>query len=166
MNLKDFHTKVDRVMQEETDSYHRFLDAAQNHEINKSNGNLIIYVEDDPDQVSMFKTVLACYSTPRVLTAFTAEDGRHLIERKRGRIKCVVMDVDLADDTFIGLRNGMSLLKWIRATYPDLPLVVFTAHVELVDELKIEFPSIEVIVKASDMENVVRVIEKQMQGVA
>ena len=167
MTFKDFANKVDLVLAKETELYNRFMAAAESHAIIKQHGELVIYIEDDPDQVSMFKTVLANYSTLKVLPAFNAEDGKQLVQRKSGRIKCVVMDLSLDSDDGIGLQSGIALLTWIRRDYPKLPVIVFTSHVELIDQVQRDYPGVEVIAKASSMENVVNVIQhKMLKGVA
>ena len=165
MNIRDLGFKVKQVMDSETASYDKFMAAAEGHPIKMRSGDIVLYIEDDPDTVSMFKTMLACYSTLRLLTAFTVAAGKELLERKSGRVKCVVMDLDLglADG---GVAGGEDLLSWLEAEHPDVPVVVFTGHAELVTELNRVHPLAEVIVKASDMQNLVRVIETKMQGVA
>jgi len=167
MNIKDLGLKVQRIVHQEEESYNRFMEAAKSHSINQKRGDVVLYIEDDPDQVSMFKTMLACYSTLRLLTAFTAESGRELIKRKSHRVKCIVMDMDLESaSVFGGIAAGKQLLEWVSTEYPEIPVVIFTGHSELVAELNEAYPTIEVIVKASDMQNLVHLIESKMRGVA
>lgn len=158
MTLKEFHAKVDYIMNEEKALVDRFFEAAQAHQVASSNGSVVIYIEDDPDQVSLFKTMMACYSTLTVIPALNDEDARRLITKRIRRIKCVVMDISLDKDDRLGVCKGMALLSWVKAAYPELFVIVLTSHAELISDLRAQYPDIEVHLKARDLEKIVTAI--------
>lgn len=161
MTLKDFHARVEAVKSSENAGFRRFMDAVDASALGKSVGSVVIYIEDDPDHISLFKTIVAKYSTLKVLPAFTSEDGKRLLEKKQGRVKCVVMDVGLE----YGAGDGLALLTWIKNTYPSIPVLVLTSHTELVNIIKSKYPDIEVHIKAQEsVEHLVRSIEAAALG--
>lgn len=166
MTLKDWDDKIARVMRKEEDLYRRFMEAADGHPITAQPGELVVYIEDDPDQVSLLKTVLARYSTLKLLSAFNAEDGKRLIQLKHARIKCVVLDLSLESGAATDIVTGLNLLQWVQISYPGLPIVVLTAHNELIEKVKEEYPDIEVLAKTSGMESIAPVIQRSVKGTA
>jgi CheY-like chemotaxis protein len=138
------------------------MTAVESAPVARSPGTVIVYIEDNPDHVSLFKTIVAKYSSLTVLPAFTAEDGKRLLARKNGRVKCIVMDIHLEQ----GECEGLELLEWLRMNYANTPILVLTGHSELVPELQKKYPGVEVHIKASEsVENLVRSIEAVALGV-
>jgi len=160
MNLKSFHARVDAVMASESAEFNRFMEAVNNSQFTRAPGSIIVYIEDDPDHVSMFKTMVAKYSKLTVIPAFTAADGMRLLQKKNGRVKCVVMDIGLSSMGDDGSVTGLNLLRWLRENYPQTPVLVLTGHIELAPTIREAYPEVEVHIKAQEsVERLVHSIE-------
>lgn len=164
MTLTRFTERVDSLMSQEAAMVKRFMDAADSTKIASAPSMVIVYIEDDPDQVSLFKTIIAKFSKLTVLPAFNVPDGKRLLAKKGGRVKCVVMDLSLdsgEDDG--GLSSGRALLDWIKETYPAVPVLVLTGHAEMVHPIQDKYPDVEVHIKASES---VEVLARSIEAVA
>jgi DNA-binding response OmpR family regulator len=82
----------------------------------------ILFVEDDPDTLVAWVEVLkrAGY---RVVGASSFEEGRR---RLKGPVDMLITDVRL------GEYNGLQLVIHARTLHPDLPIMVLTAHDDVV----------------------------------
>lgn len=159
MTLDEFHVKVRMVMEREREAVARFFEAADKHAIVARKGRVVVYVEDDPSQISLLKTVFSKYSRLRVEPATTAEQGKRLISSRTERIKCVVLDIGLAE----GSTAGLDLLHWIKQEHPTIPVIVLTCYEELGPSIRSRYPDVEFHVKASEpMESLMRAIENSV----
>lgn len=167
MTFARFTERVDAVMTKEAEMVKRFRDAVDNTIIAKAPSMVIVYIEDDPDHVSLFKTIIAKFSKLTVIPAFNVDGGKRLLEKKGGRVKCVVMDLSLDPlKTDGGVTEGLDLLAWIKRVYPKLPVMILTGHVELTAHIRDRYPDVEVHVKAQeDVETLAKSIEA-VAGVA
>jgi DNA-binding NarL/FixJ family response regulator len=156
MSLKEFHTRVDAVAQSEQEGFDRFMRAVDRSPLARAGGSVIVYIEDDPDHVSFFKTIVAKYTTLTVVPALTTADGKRLIERKNGRTKCVVLDIGFER----GSDEGLEMLAWLKVHYPGTPIIVLTSQTHIVPVIKEKYPDVEVHIKAGeDVETLVKSIE-------
>jgi DNA-binding NtrC family response regulator len=138
--------RIRSVMEAEQSVVNRFFAAAKKHEVAARCGRTIVYVEDDPDQISLMKTMFACYSKLRVEPASTVEQGKKLITANPARIRCVMVDVCLGvDDT----GTGLELLRWLKSEHPAIPVVVLTAHIDYTGRIHEEFPGVDIYTKAA-----------------
>ena len=87
---------------------------------------VLLYVEDDEACVGVMEAALDSRPLIELRTARNAADGA--AQLLAGDIDLVLLDIGLPD------RSGWDLLRDIRATAPDLPVVVFTASAEAVSE--------------------------------
>lgn len=83
----------------------------------------VCVIEDDPDMLGFFTTVLRRRLDAEVLTI---ADPRELEARWSG----FVPDVVLTDIELPG-RNGLDLIDLLRSRYPGVPIVITTAHVSV-----------------------------------
>lgn len=164
--VSEFSERVDRIMADEKDLCRRFKEAAERHSMVSSRGKVVIYVEDDPDQVSLLKTLFSVYSRLTVLPAATAEQGKSLIMAAADRIKCLVVDISLTGGA-ANDNSGLALLDWVKANFPNVPVIVLTGHSELFNYVKSRYPDVEFHVKSCEpMEKLVRAIEHSLSIVA
>lgn len=156
MTLKQFSQRVDAVSRSEDEGFNKFMQAVEKSPLARLGGSVIIYIEDDPDHVSFFKTMVAKYSTLNVIPAMTIEDGKRLLLRKNGRTKCVVLDVGFES----GSEEGIDMLAWLKDNYPSTPVIVLTSRTQSASFIREHYPEIEVHIKATeDCEQLVRCIE-------
>lgn len=156
MSLKEFHKRVDAVAQSEEEGFNRFMQAVDRSPLARAGGSVIIYIEDDSDHISFFKTIVAKYTTLTVVPALTTADGKRLIERKNGRTKCVVLDIGFER----GSDEGLEMLTWLKTHYPNTPIIVLTSQTHSVSLIKEKHPDVEVHIKAGeDVEKLVQSIE-------
>jgi DNA-binding NtrC family response regulator len=162
--LEDLNVRVQVVMDAERSIVNRFFVAAKKHAIASRVGRVVVYVEDDPDQISLMKTLFAHYSKFRVEPAETVEAGKELISARPDKVRCVVLDICLGSD---GTTDGMSLLRWLQSTYPSIPVIVLTAYPEYSRHVHEEFPNIDVYTKAAQTnEDIVKTVMRKTAAVA
>jgi DNA-binding NarL/FixJ family response regulator len=81
----------------------------------------------------------------------TAQDARNFIESQHEEVRLVVVDImllgsaALPDGTYA--EDGLSLVEWLQAKYPDVPFVITTGHAERADEATARFPGVDVLLK-------------------
>ena len=91
----------------------------------KGAGELILLVDDTANDREATRMRLEQLGY-QVIEAADASGMKKCLARKDGAVKAVFLDQKLGDDE----RAGLELLPWIRETYPELPVVVYTATVE------------------------------------
>jgi LmbE family N-acetylglucosaminyl deacetylase/ActR/RegA family two-component response regulator len=84
----------------------------------------VLVIDDDPDSVLLMTDVLARRGGMAVSSALNPDDGLAALDDLSGDRHCdvVVTDVEMPGMT------GLDLLSLLRERYPDLPVVVVTAH--------------------------------------
>lgn len=162
LTFNEFSNRIGEVIAAEKSVTTRFREAAERHSMVSRRGKVVIYVEDDPDQVSLLKTLFAVYSRLTVLPASTAEQGKSLVLAAADRVKCVVIDISL-DSKGADTYKGLELLDWVKTNHPTVPVIVLTGHSELQNKVKDKYPDVEFHIKCSEpVENLVAAIEHTM----
>jgi two-component system, NtrC family, response regulator HydG len=85
----------------------------------------ILVIDDDPDSVLLMADVLGRRGGMVVISVLTPEDALTELSARAGRepgCDVVVTDVEMPG------MNGLELLGRLRENFPDLPVVVITAH--------------------------------------
>src|SRR5450759_24895 len=89
---------------------------------NVATNDTILIVDDEPKLARSLALILqrAGY---RVTTAGTANEGLQLLEA--GAFDLVFLDIQLPD------QSGIQVLPRIRSLFPDMPVIILTAHASL-----------------------------------
>jgi CheY-like chemotaxis protein len=151
---KSIMDKCKKFREKEADVYSKFIEAADAHNMSVRVGDTVLYVEDNPESVSMFKTLLefacnshTCEKMQVVPTAHIA-DAKEFIEENYLALKCVVLDLQLE------MEDGEALLDWIVARYGKaLPAIVYTSDTTRVTSIHEKYDFVEILVKGSTSNN-------------
>ena len=82
----------------------------------------VLVVDDDPD-VRLFNTTVVEESGHTPIEAPNGEEGLKLIKKEKPDL--VILDVNMPEP------DGFQVARSLRASYPDLPVVIMTAHSDL-----------------------------------
>jgi CheY-like chemotaxis protein len=119
----------------------------------------ILYIEDNPENMSLMETIIGQLTNTKMLTAYNAELGIDLA--KRNRPDLILMDLNLP-----GI-NGIEALKQLRkkAQTRDIPVIAITAAAMPKDiEKGIKAGFREYITKPIDISNMLQVIEETIDS--
>ena len=81
----------------------------------------VLYVEDDPISATIMQKVLGDLFK-EVLYFSNGMDGLNFYQSYREKIDLIITDI-----TMPGM-NGLEMVKAIKATHPDIPVVIVSAH--------------------------------------
>jgi len=146
--------KCKEFRKKESTVYSAFIKAADAHSMSVRVGDTVLYVEDNPDNVSMLKALLdfACNrhtcEKMQVVPTTNVTAAKTYIEENYLALKCVVLDLHLE------MEDGEALLDWIIARYgQSLPVVVYTADPTRVTALREKYDFIEILIKGTTSNN-------------
>lgn len=153
--------RVEKILHNETNAFLRFIKAARKHSVSLRQGNMVLYVENDPDSQSILKSIIehACneIETDRLglITAFSTEEAKEQIKKRYFELKVIITDLDFNH----GCVDGFALLQWIHDEFGDLiPVLVLTGHDEAVPEIRERFKNVEVLVKPASSAKILEAI--------
>jgi len=152
-NLRQAHGLVadaKRYRAEEKKVYDQFIQSARRHRLSITIGTTVLYVEDNPDSVSVFKALIevTCNNEHcekiNVKPISGASEAKAFIENNFMMLKCVVLDLNLAEG------DGEALLDWISHKYGEsLPVIVYSNDITRVEEIREKHPMIEILIKGA-----------------
>lgn len=99
---------------------------------------IILWIDDEPYALTSYKTFLEQRGYV-VLSAYNLDEGKRLIKRKRGQVDLIILDIMMQvgkgkelDESEIelakgGYESGLVLARWIKKTYPNVPILVYSA---------------------------------------
>jgi DNA-binding response OmpR family regulator len=113
-------------------------------------GRRVLFVEDEPAlRLSYQRAFAARYD---VSCAATGAEAMRLLEQQRPEV--AVLDLRLPDT------DGIDLLRRMRATRPDLPVIITSAYVSVEPQLRVlNLPYSAYLVKPFDLADLARHID-------
>ncbi len=103
----------------------------------------VLFIEDEPSLRISYER----YFKPRYHMAFAASGAEALAKLREHKPEVAVLDMRLPDT------DGVDLLRRIRKTLPDLPVIITTAYVSIEPQLRVlDLPFSGYIVKPFDLE--------------
>jgi DNA-binding response OmpR family regulator len=119
---------------------------------NVATNDTILIVDDEPKLARSLALILQRASY-RVTTAGTATEGLQLLEA--GAFDLVFLDIQLPD------QSGIQVLPHIRSLYPDMPVVILTAHASLETAIEaVRAGATDYLLKPIDPETIVARVNK------
>jgi CheY-like chemotaxis protein len=142
--------KFKQYREEERTIYDQFVETSRAHNMSIRVGDTVLYVEDDPGSITMFKSLLefACHGNScermQVVPARSAAEAKRFIESNYLALKCVVLDLNLVEG------DGEALLDWIVNVYrKSLPVIVYSGDTSRIDDIRNKYDFVEILVKGS-----------------
>jgi len=82
---------------------------------------LVLHIDDEPDFLDVASEILAQQSDQlKIITAASAAEGLDKLATRS--VDCIISDYRMPE------KDGIELLKAVRAEYPDLPFILFTGE--------------------------------------
>ena len=106
-----------------------------------------LVVDDDLVVRNYLKTILGRNGW-KCLEAGSASEAQRVVQSLHGGLHLVLTDVEMP-----GEMNGVGLAWWVRAAYPEIPVIVVSGSGEVVPK---EFP---LVAKPCKPETLIRVVE-------
>ena len=103
-----------------------------------------LLLDDDEDALTVLTMVLADHGVTDVLTAMSVEEAKERVgDVGRDCIACAVVDYYLPDGI------GMDFVEWMLEGGREVPMFLYTASDEAVEEVFAKFPSLTPVLKGS-----------------
>jgi len=151
---KEIADKCRKHREEEHSIYSQFVETSKAHNLSIRVGDTVLYVEDDPTTVNMFKSLLnfACNDQTcekmRVVPVQTPMQAKAFIENNYMALKCVVLDLNL------DVGDGEALLDWIVARFKrSLPVIIYSGDAARINDIREKYGFVEVLIKGDTTSN-------------
>ncbi len=82
-----------------------------------------LFVEDEKDLLDIISETLAKLGV-EFLTAKNGEEGLAVLKEHSSEIDIIVTDISMP------IMNGLEMIKEVKTLYPDLEIIIMTAHTE------------------------------------
>lgn len=153
--------RIHEIKEAEQRAYDAFVRAADAHALASRPGRVILYVEDDPTTISFIKTLVSILCKTElgemsVEPVSSVAEAKAFIRQNLLDLKAVIMDLNLGVD----VSEGLGLLEWTHDfTRSTVPILVMSAYAGALAQVKdAGYRNVEVILKASDMDEVLLAI--------
>ncbi len=85
----------------------------------------VLVVDDDPAIVKLLRMLLLDFGVTKVTLAKSGKEAQEVLQNRGDEIDFIICDWNMPDV------SGMDLLKWVRASDPDLPFIFITSRGDL-----------------------------------
>ena len=118
-------------------------------------GQRVCLIVDDDSVIRGYLTTVLQRTGWKCLEAASAPDGRRMVESLHGALDLVLTDIEMPGEI-----NGIALARWIRETFPGVPVILVSGSGEVPPA---EFPLVS---KPCKPETLLRAVDGSLRKVS